>query len=42
LKKEKIILADDRYLIYYKFGKDKSKAQVPSDASKAKVKGGKR
>lgn len=41
MKKEKIILDDGRYLIYYKFGKDKTKAKSSSDEPKGKSKGGK-
>jgi hypothetical protein len=40
LKKEKIILEDGRYLIYYKFGK--AKAKTAAAETKAKSKEGKR
>ena len=42
MKKEKIILDDGRYLIYYQFGKGKNTARTSGGASKAKGKGGKR
>ena len=42
MKKEKIILDDGRYLIYYQFGKGKPKAPASGGGSKAKGKGGKR
>lgn len=40
MKKEKIILEDGRYLIFYRFGKDKTKVRASSGETESK--GGKR